>query len=83
MGEVKKAEVSCCYCGDKSFIFDFHRGSYASGFGKEVLVNYYGIIDNGIPELELTAEDIKQETIISGMQCPEEGLWKFKTSKAQ
>lgn len=91
--DVMKTKVSCCYCNDSSFIFDFVKGSQISGLGKEFYVQYNkfegdiadkitieGEENKTVKEIVDTCKDFIPYTEISGFEY-KNGIQTIKTRK--
>lgn len=85
--KIKKCVVSCCFCGDKSFKFDFYEKSKIRGISKiqesEQLFDTAEDIKDVGSSLTLVykGHEIINITSFVGIENSKDGTWILKTQK--
>ena len=82
-----KSVVQCCYCGDKSFKFDFYERSKIRGISKvEIMDQLFDTADiknlDSNMTLQYKSNEITKVTDFIGMSKDKDGTWILKTQKS-
>jgi hypothetical protein len=77
-----EANVECCFCGDKSFSFEFYPGTRVAPCGTSY-ENPYVLASNPDGDIVGSCPDFKPDLYIVGLDRKGSNQWTFKTKKLQ
>lgn len=77
-----RSQATCCYCKDKSFVFNFYKNSRCCGVGEAFNVTFDIVKDGDEIKQQAECPDFKLLTKIDNFTKGDGNTWIFHISKA-